>query len=77
MYGKDMCYKEVIPFNSSVLGFVLAAMATAATRLLAFLFYLPLTRCILMKCLPEPGQGPTKEVRDTGYFWVSTTNSNQ
>jgi short subunit dehydrogenase-like uncharacterized protein len=71
MYGKDMHYKEVIPFSGRVLGFVLAAMATAATKLLAFLFYIPLTRHMLMKCLPEPGQGPSKEVREKGYFWVS------
>jgi short subunit dehydrogenase-like uncharacterized protein len=75
MYGTNLHYKEVIPFNGKVLGCILAAVATAATKLLAFLFYVPITRHVLMKCLPTPGQGPSKDVRDKGYFWVSSTSS--
>ena len=68
-YGKDFHYSEVMSFPRGLLG-----MATAtglATGSLAFMALASnqLTRGLLAKRLPAPGEGPSREAQARGCFY--------
>jgi short subunit dehydrogenase-like uncharacterized protein len=70
MYGR-LHYREVMPFKGRVLGLLPAAVSTVATGIASLLFFVPLTRGLLLRLLPALGQGPPREKMDKGFFWVS------
>ncbi len=68
-YGKDFHYSEVMSFPRGPLG-----LATAAGLTAGFLAFLGLasnqvTRGLLAKRLPAPGEGPSPEARARGCFF--------
>ena len=69
-YGADFRYDEgtVIPYGR--LGFPIAAAAAVGSRLFSTLTALSVTRGLLAKVLPAPGEGPGPEVREKGYFEI-------
>mmetsp|Transcript_6881 Transcript_6881/g.11115 ORF Transcript_6881/g.11115 Transcript_6881/m.11115 type:complete len:504 (+) Transcript_6881:73-1584(+) len=67
-YGAPFRYGEFTGTGSGASGLLSAAGATLATGLVGPLLYFPATRGLLQRYLPQPGEGPTKEARDNGYF---------
>jgi len=67
-WGKGFRYSEVMTTGRGVTG--LSRAVSAAAGIAGFMagIALPLTRPLLEKRLPSPGEGPSKEVRDAGYF---------
>jgi short subunit dehydrogenase-like uncharacterized protein len=70
-YGRAFRYSEAMSFGPGPKGF---AMATAATAGLAAFFLAasakPMRELLERTLLPSPGEGPSKAVRDKGFFVV-------
>ncbi|KAL3928290.1 MAG: hypothetical protein SGARI_005083, partial [Bacillariaceae sp.] len=64
LYGKNCSYREVQAVPNWIAGFAGVAGFGIFGALLAF----PPTRWLLLKVLPKPGEGPSKETQETGYF---------
>lgn len=64
-YGKDFIYTERMkgPLWACILN-------TLFTPIIASLLFFSVTRNILRLFLPNPGQGPSEQVRDGGYFFL-------
>ncbi|CAM9235192.1 unnamed protein product [Ectocarpus sp. 4 AP-2014] len=70
-YPDTFRYKEVSGFKGLLKGFFPAVFSTIATGIGGFFMFIPVTRkFIAKKFLPAPGEGPSKEVRDSGFFWI-------
>ncbi|CAM9415860.1 unnamed protein product [Choristocarpus tenellus] len=70
-YGDDFRYQEVFGSKKGQFVTLIPALLTSMVlSLFSFLVYLPPTRSLLKCVLPGQGQGPSKETRDSGYFWV-------
>jgi short subunit dehydrogenase-like uncharacterized protein len=68
-YGRDFRYSEAMSFFPGPKGFLAATAAAGATAGLLVAAALPPLRALLAKTvLPAPGEGPSKAVRDGGYF---------
>ncbi len=67
-WGEDFRYSEVMSTGKGAKGFSRAI--TFAGGIVAFMggLALPFTRPLLEKRLPSPGEGPSKEARDKGFF---------
>ncbi len=67
-YGKDFRYSECQSFPEGAKGFFAATAMTAGLG--AFLVGAALgpTRAMMKGMLPAPGEGPSKEARDKGFF---------
>ena len=76
-YGEDFRYSECQAFSRGVKGVVQAAALT--TGLAAFMVAAALgpARTILASALPSPGEGPSKEERDAGFFVVKLVGIGQ
>jgi short subunit dehydrogenase-like uncharacterized protein len=71
-YGRAMRYRELMLTGGLPLGPVKAAAISAALGgLVAGLSIAP-TRTILDRVLPDPGEGPSQETRNRGYFKIDT-----
>ena len=69
-YGEGFTYKEVIATGSGFGGRARAmAVAAATTTGMAALSAGP-TRAVASRFLPDPGEGPSREVREKGGFMV-------
>lgn len=70
-YGRDFQYREVTGFPPGLKG---RAMATAAAAgqgtLVAALGFGPTRSLLTRSILPSPGTGPSREVREQGFFKV-------
>jgi short subunit dehydrogenase-like uncharacterized protein len=67
-YGSDFRYDEAMLCGSGPLGLARAsAVAAASAAGMAALSFGPLRR-VLAGRLPQPGQGPSREKREAGYF---------
>lgn len=69
-YGRDFRYEEVTGFPGDARGL---AMATGLTAGLAGFLALGTpapTRRLLARALPKPGEGPSKETRERGFFEI-------
>jgi short subunit dehydrogenase-like uncharacterized protein len=67
-YGKDFRYDEAMLTGAGPLGFAKAAAASAGMGAsLAAMSVGPLRRAISGR-LPQPGEGPSREQREKGYF---------
>ncbi len=68
-YGKDFRYSEVMSMGRGVKGWLGAAALSASMALFAGAISIGPTRRLLAKrVLPKPGEGPSKEKRDGGFF---------
>lgn len=70
-YGRDFSYEETMSTGSGVAGAVRAAGLTVGLGAFAGLMSLSPTRNLLKKyVLPSPGEGPSRETIEKGYFRV-------
>jgi len=67
-WGEDFRYSEVMSTGKGAKGWSRAVSLTAGIVALIGGVALPFTRPLLEKRLPSPGEGPSKEVRDNGFF---------
>ncbi len=77
-YGPELRYREVVRTGTSLLAPVAAAGIAVGTAALAAGLAFPLTRPLVDRVLPDPGQGPSEKARRQGHFalqirGVSTT----
>lgn len=69
-YGRDFRYSERMSFGKGPRGMAMASMAAGGiTGFMAAAAFEP-TRKLLKKRLPDPGEGPSKEAREKGFFVV-------
>ncbi len=69
-YGRDFRYSECMSFGTGPKGWLTAAGLTAGLAGFAMASTFAPTRKLLEKKLPGPGEGPSKEKRDKGFFVV-------
>lgn len=67
-WGRDFRYSEVTATGSGPRGFAIAAAMTGGIGAFMGLLALPLSRPLIEGRLPSPGEGPSKQQRDSGYF---------
>jgi short subunit dehydrogenase-like uncharacterized protein len=67
-YGRDLRYREVLRTGRSLLSPVLAGGMALGAGALAVGMRNRLTRPILDRVLPDPGQGPGEQARQAGRF---------
>lgn len=68
-YGKDFRYREATITGSGAAGRVKSAMTNAGLKAFLAAAAVPLTRKqIVQRLLPAPGEGPSREQRENGYF---------
>ncbi len=72
-YGRRFRYTEVMSFGSSPAGPVLAAATGLGVGLVGAGLALPLTRPLLDRLLPKPGEGPDEDAQRKGHFTVEIT----
>ena len=71
-YGKRLRYRELMRTGGLPLGPVKAAAVSGGIGALVFGLSVPPTRKLLDRLLPDPGEGPSEEKRDKGFFKIST-----
>jgi short subunit dehydrogenase-like uncharacterized protein len=69
-YGEDFRYDEGSLTGAGAKGFLGATGIGVGSGLFAGLASLPITRRGLKKVLPKPGEGPTPEQQESGFFEV-------
>ena len=69
-YGKGFQYSEAMSFGPGPQGFVRAAGITGGLALFVGVASFEKGRVLLGPLLPAPGEGPSKENRDAGFFKV-------
>jgi short subunit dehydrogenase-like uncharacterized protein len=68
-WGRDFRYREAMSFGRGAKGWLRAAGVSAGTALgVALLAVGPFRRVVAQRLLPGPGEGPSKEARDRGFF---------
>ena len=68
-YGRDFCYQETAMTTDGVAGWWTAVRDTVFGRLFLVAMAVPATRGLLERhVLPKSGEGPGKEVRETGSY---------
>jgi short subunit dehydrogenase-like uncharacterized protein len=67
-WGDDFLYDEAIMTGEGPSGAVKSAVVSAATGVFAGAAVFGPTRHVLGKFLPEPGEGPSPEQQETGFF---------
>jgi short subunit dehydrogenase-like uncharacterized protein len=67
-YGEDFRYSECQSFRPGARGFLTAAGMTAGLGMFVAAAAVSPTRAFLKGLLPAPGEGPSKEARDKGFF---------
>ena len=67
-WGEDFRYSEVISTGKGAKGWSRAAAVAGGTIAFMGAIALPVTRPLLEKRLPSPGEGPSREARDKGFF---------
>lgn len=68
-YGRDFHYREATITGSGATGRVKAAMMSAGLKAFIAAAAVPLTRKqIVQRLVPAPGEGPSREQRESGYF---------
>ncbi len=71
-YSSDFRYQERMGFGDGIGGWFLAQSIRAGIGSILGLGAIPFTRDILKKyILPSAGEGPSEEVRESGYFNIS------
>jgi short subunit dehydrogenase-like uncharacterized protein len=69
-YGDDFRYEEAVLVGSGIGGWARATKGVFGAAAFLMFMALPPTRALLKKyVLPKPGEGPSREVRESG-FWI-------
>jgi short subunit dehydrogenase-like uncharacterized protein len=77
-YGRDFRYSEAMGFQSGPKGLVTAAATSVGLAgLLAAAAIKPVRRLLQRSVLPQPGEGPSKEKRASGFFVCSFVGSGE
>jgi short subunit dehydrogenase-like uncharacterized protein len=79
-YGRKLRYRELMRTGSGPKGAAMAAGISGTLGGLVAGFALPGTRQLLDKVLPSPGEGPSEEAREKGFFHIdihTTTSGGQ
>ena len=63
-YGRNFVFSERLIVPS----FITAFFGSAAMTFFQLLIFLPFTRYFLKMVLPKPGEGPSQDMLDTGFF---------
>ncbi len=69
-YGRDFRYDEAVLMGSGPLGFAKATATSAGTAAMMLAMSVGAIRRSLAGRLPSPGEGPSKEKREAGYFKI-------
>jgi short subunit dehydrogenase-like uncharacterized protein len=69
-YGPDFHYRELSAYSNPVL----AAGMTAGLGALAGGLQFSLTRKLLDRVLPDPGEGPSEKARENGFFKIDVNS---
>jgi short subunit dehydrogenase-like uncharacterized protein len=69
-YGRRFRYREVMGFGAGPLGPVKAAGVSGAAWALQAGLAHPAPRKLLDRLLPDPGEGPSERLRQTGFFRI-------
>jgi short subunit dehydrogenase-like uncharacterized protein len=69
-YGRDFRYSECQAFSRGASGFLKASAMTSGLALFMVAAGLGPARTLLASAMPSPGEGPSKEKRDAGFFVV-------
>lgn len=67
-WGQDFRYSEVMSTGTGFKGFRRAVSLAGGMAAFVGAIALPVTRPFVVKRLPSPGEGPTEEARNRGYF---------
>lgn len=68
-YGKEFRYDEAMSFAPGLKGLAMASAVTAGTAGFALAATLaPVRRLLQSQVLPAPGEGPSREARESGFF---------
>ncbi|HEY8089504.1 MAG TPA: saccharopine dehydrogenase NADP-binding domain-containing protein [Polyangiaceae bacterium] len=68
-WGEDFRYREAMSFGRGAKGWMMAAGVASGTAVgIAAMAVPPLRRVVADHFLPSSGEGPSKEVRDAGFF---------
>lgn len=67
-WSKDFRYTEVMSTGRGAKGLARATAIAGGLAGFVGLVALPVTRPVVQKRLPEPGEGPSKERRESGFF---------
>lgn len=67
-YGRSFAYSEAMSFGRGPRGLARAAGVTAALGAIVGVASLATGRRLLASLLPAPGEGPSREARDAGFF---------
>lgn len=74
-YGRTMVFSE----RMMVPNFFAALLGSVALSVFQLLVLVPFTRYFVKKVVPKPGQGPSQEMLDTGFFtarlWAKALNA--
>ena len=71
-YGRQLRYREFVLGGSSPFGLSKAATIAGGTAALVAGLSFPITRQLVDRVLPDPGEGPSEEQRKAGFFRIDT-----
>lgn len=74
-YGKNLRYRELMKTGSGPVGAVKAGLVVGGLGGLVGGLAFPPTRMLLDRVLPAPGEGPSEESRNKGYFRIRITTT--
>jgi short subunit dehydrogenase-like uncharacterized protein len=75
-YGHDFRYDEAVLTGEGTAGFAKATALAAGTAMMMGVMAIGPIRNLMLPLLPKPGEGPSKETREKGYFEVALLGLN-
>jgi short subunit dehydrogenase-like uncharacterized protein len=69
-YGRELRYREVVRTGRGIKGRAAATAMTAGLGAAVAGFAFPVSRFVLDRVLPKPGEGPSEEARRNGFFRI-------
>ena len=75
-YGHDFRYDEAVLMGEGATGFAKATALAAGTAMMMGAMAIGPIRNLMLPMLPKPGEGPSKETRENGYFDIALLGLN-
>ena len=69
-YGHDFRYEEAMAFAPGVVGCLTAVAVSIGSSLFNSVAQVAVLRDLLARLLPQPGEGPAAEMRESGFFEI-------
>lgn len=69
-YGQDFRYSEAMLMGNGPSGYMKAAMLAGMSGLMMLAAAFSPTRSLLQRVVPEPGEGPSRDMIENGYFHI-------